>query len=95
MTVGGFTAIARSFDALMHLFVAYLFGTSDVLDAFFIAYLIPFFAVNVISGAFHAAIIPTYIHVCETSGFKAAGLLYSKIMIICIMLLALTMVVMA
>jgi putative peptidoglycan lipid II flippase len=95
MTIGGITVFARSFDALMHLFVAYLFGTSDVLDAFLIAYLVPFFAVNVISGAFHAAIIPTYIQVYEKSGRQKANHLYSNILIISAALLVAVMIVMA
>jgi len=95
MAVGGLTVFARSFDAFMHLYVAYLFGTSNVLDAFFIAYLVPFFAVNVISGAFHAAIIPTYIHVYERSGHQGATHLYSNIMIISIALLFAVMIALA
>lgn len=95
MTVGGLTIFSRAFDALMHLYVAYLFGTSDALDAFIIAYLIPFFTVNVISGAFHAAIIPTYIQVREDSGPQAAQHLYSNMMVISIWLIGLLIIAMA
>lgn len=70
------------------LVVAAHFGTSDTLDAFFIAFLLPSFAINVIGGSFNAALIPTYIQVREQEGSAAATKLFSSVMLLSIGLLA-------
>ncbi len=57
--------------------VAWKFGTSDFVDAFLIAAIVPDFIVNVVAGSLNAALIPTYIKVREQEGNKAAEKLLS------------------
>jgi len=61
--------------------VAASFGTGDALDAFLIAFLIPSFAIIVISGSFNAAFIPTYIQVRQKEGGIVAQRLFSNVMV--------------
>ena len=77
------------------LVIAGQFGTSDALDAFLIAFLIPSFAINVVSGSFSAALIPTYIEVREREGRDAAQLLLSSVMALSILLIIFVSVVLA
>ncbi len=58
--------------------VADSFGTSDVYDAFLMAFMVPSFAITVISGSFNAALIPTYIRVREQEGPDASQKLFSS-----------------
>lgn len=57
--------------------VAWKFGTSDFVDAFLIAAIVPDFIVNVVAGSLNAALIPTYIKVREQEGNKAVEKLLS------------------
>src|SRR5678815_3895548 len=63
VTVGGFTTLVKLVAAAKEMAIAYQFGTSDELDAFLIALLLPAFAVTLIGGSLNAALIPTYIQV--------------------------------
>jgi putative peptidoglycan lipid II flippase len=85
ITVGGFTLVVRLAEALVYLFVANQFGTSDELDAFVIAFLLPSFAIIVLTGAFNASIMPTYIQVREDGGGNAAKRLFSSVMLLSIL----------
>lgn len=75
------------------LVVAANFGTSDAMDSFLIAFLLPSFVINVISGSFNAALIPTYIQVREQEGTVAANKLFSGFMLLSIGLLAIATLV--
>lgn len=81
VTVGGFTVLVMLVTGVKELVVAYQFGTSDALDAFLIAFLLPGFAITLISGSLNAALIPTYIQVREHEGHDAAQHLSSTIMV--------------
>jgi putative peptidoglycan lipid II flippase len=81
VTVGGFTVLVKLFAGAKELVVAYQFGTSDALDAFLIAFLLPGFAIALVSGSLNAALIPTYIQVREHEGHEAAQRLASSIMV--------------
>lgn len=81
ITVGGLTVLVKVAATGKELFVAYKFGTSDALDAYLIAFLLPSFAINVIAGSFSAALIPTFIHVREREGREAAQRLFSNVMV--------------
>jgi putative peptidoglycan lipid II flippase len=80
VTVGAFTVLVKLFGAARELVVAYQFGTSDALDAFLIAFLLPGFAMVLVGGSLNAALIPTYIQVREHEGDDAAQRLASSIM---------------
>jgi len=81
VTVGGFTLLVKFTAAAKELVVAYQFGTSDALDAFLIAFLLPGFAISLVAGSLNAALIPTYIQVREHEGQEAAQRLSSSIML--------------
>jgi putative peptidoglycan lipid II flippase len=82
VTVGGFTTLVKLAAAAKEMAIAYQFGTSDELDAFLIALLLPAFAVTLIGGSLNAALIPTYIQVREQEGQPAAQRLLSSVMVI-------------
>ncbi len=84
VTVGGFTTLVKLAAAAKDMVIAYRFGTSDELDAFLIAFVVPAFAVNLIGGSLNAALIPTYIQVREREGQVAAQRLLSNIMVMSI-----------
>ncbi|MEP7152707.1 MAG: lipid II flippase MurJ [Nitrospira sp.] len=86
LTVGGLTLVVKVAAAAKELVVAYQFGTSDALDAFLMASLLPQFVVELIGGALNAALIPTYVQVREQEGREAAQRLLSSIMMSSIVL---------
>lgn len=75
--------------------VAWKFGTSDSVDAFLIATVVPNFIVNVVAGSLNAALIPTYIKVREQEGPKAAEKLLSSSFFCSLVLLGATTLCMA
>lgn len=95
ITVGVFTLLVSLATVVKDIATAHQFGTSDALDSFIMAYLLPSFAVNVIAGSFNSAVIPTYIQVREGQGNLAAQKLFSSVMIWSIALLLVVSVVLA
>ncbi len=81
VTVGGLTIGVKLVSTVKEMVIAHQFGVNDGLDAFFIAYLLPAFAINVVAGSFNAALIPTYIKVHEHEGQAAAQRLFSSVMV--------------
>ncbi|MBE9191238.1 polysaccharide biosynthesis C-terminal domain-containing protein [Gloeocapsopsis crepidinum LEGE 06123] len=81
ITVAILTAFVKIAAVIKELVVAWRFGTSDAVDAFLIALLVPAFIINVVAGSFNAALIPTYIQVREKQGIQAAQHLFSATMI--------------
>lgn len=78
LTVGGFSMMAKLMGATKDLVVAARFGTSDSLDAFLTAFVLPLFATQVISGSFNTALMPTFIRVRERDGHERAQRLLSN-----------------
>jgi putative peptidoglycan lipid II flippase len=60
--------------------VAAHFGTSDAVDAFFIALTVPTFVIYVIAGSLPAALVPAYVRVRDREGAPAAGRLLSGVL---------------
>ena len=87
VTVGSLGVAVKLAATLKEITIAQRFGVSDYLDAFLIAYLLPSVAINVISGSFNAALIPTYIQVREQQGETEAQRLFSSILVLGIVLL--------
>jgi putative peptidoglycan lipid II flippase len=88
------TVFVKAMAVIKELVVAWQFGTGDALDAFLVAYIVPSFIINVISGALAAAFIPTYIKVREQQGKEASSSLFSGVMIWTSALLLLVVVAM-
>jgi putative peptidoglycan lipid II flippase len=59
--------------------VAAWFGIGDALDAFLIAFLVPSFVVNLISGSLSAAFLPTFIQIYKHRGTAAAQNILSNV----------------
>lgn len=78
--VAFFTGIAKVVFFGKELLVAWQFGTTDLLDAFLIAYVVPSFAINLITGSINVAVIPTYVHTREHAGQASANELYASVM---------------
>lgn len=81
LTVGSLNMVVMLAASLRELVVANRFGTGDSLDAFLIAYLLPFTAVSVIAGSMNAALIPTYIQVRDSEGKDSAQKLLSSVLV--------------
>jgi putative peptidoglycan lipid II flippase len=81
VTVGGITMCVKLAAAAKDVVIAMQFGTSDGLDAFLIAFVLPAFAINLIGGSLNAALIPTYIQVQAQEGTQAAQRLLSSVMV--------------
>lgn len=80
LTVGAVSFVVSCAVTVKDLLVAYRFGTSDQVDAFVIAWLIPVFASNVVAESFAAALIPTYVQTRETRGADAATGVFQVVM---------------
>lgn len=95
LTVGGLTLLVKAATAGKELIIAYSFGTSDVLDAFVIAFLLPAFVIDLIGGTLNAALIPTFVEVREHDGKEAAQRLFSSVMMCSLAVLVTATVVLA
>lgn len=87
LTVGLMTALVQLAGVGKELVVAWRFGTGDELDAFLIAVVVPSLLVNIVGGAFHAALIPTYIKVRDREGTQSAQRLLSGVTVLSLVLL--------
>jgi putative peptidoglycan lipid II flippase len=86
-TIAVLTSVAKLASVAKELLVARRFGTGATIEAFLVAVLIPFLAINVISNSFSIALIPTYITVRERDGKEAAQRLLSGITVWTVLLL--------
>jgi putative peptidoglycan lipid II flippase len=78
--VGSMTLIVKAAAFVKDLIVAHNFGVSRELDAYLIAFVLPQFAINVVAGAFHTSLVPTYIEVRDREGQEAAQELFAAVM---------------
>jgi putative peptidoglycan lipid II flippase len=76
--VGVITIGVKMVAMLRELMIAWQFGTSDAIDAYLIAWVIPNFVVIVVVGSFNAAFIPVYIQTRDRRGKEAAQKLFSS-----------------
>ena len=95
VTVGSLTGLVKLVAMVKEMVVARQFGTSDALDAYLIAFLLPQFAINLIGGSLNASLIPTYIQVREQEGERAARRLLSSVMVLAVGLFVALAVVLA
>ncbi len=87
-TIAWITALTKVFYLAKDLLVANIFGRSDALDAFLIAYVMPTFIINVMTAQLGAALIPAFIHQQESRGRQQAHALLANVMAVYILLLA-------
>jgi len=95
LTVGALTALVKLTVAAKDLVVAGKFGTADAIDAFLTAFAVPTFAAQVIAGSFTAALVPTFVEVRERRGADEARRLFSSVMVIALLFLAVAALLLA
>jgi putative peptidoglycan lipid II flippase len=82
MVVGTATVFGKVLAMAKDIAVASYFGTSDSVDAFFIALTVPTFAINVIAGSIPAALVPVYVQVRARDGIAEAGRLLGNVLLL-------------
>jgi len=87
VVVGSLAFVGKLAGMVRELLVAALFGTSDAVDAYVLAWELPSYAINVIAGSFGAAFIPAFIEVREREGPDAARQLFSGVLVVSLGLL--------
>jgi putative peptidoglycan lipid II flippase len=89
LTVGSFTALAKIGGGAKVIVTARYFGTSDALDAFLIAFVLPSFVADTAAGSLIPSLMPTYIEVRQKQGRETALRLYRGVLAGSAILLAL------
>ena len=87
LAIGAITVVIKLVSLGSTILVASFFGTSDDMDAYLIAFLIPQLCITVICGAFSSALMPTYIQVRQRHGDGQAQALFSRVMFFAVALL--------
>src|SRR5581483_10260240 len=88
ITVVGISTVVRLGSLGKEVLVARYFGTSNKLDAFYVAFLLPTYLTGIIAAFACDAFIPTYIEVRSRQGDRAANILFSNIAALTIFILA-------
>ncbi|BFU93739.1 MAG: putative lipid II flippase MurJ [Nitrospira sp.] len=84
----GFSVLCVKFIALVkEQVVASQFGTSDVYEAFLMAFMLPSLVSSIISGGIYAAVMPTYVEVAEREGSALAQKLADNVMALVLLFL--------
>ena len=89
LTVGFLTVSFKVASLFKELLVAATFGTSDSLDSYLVALLLPSMAVNILAGSLNAALIPAFISIRDREGNGAAQRLFSGVTALSVGLLSL------
>jgi putative peptidoglycan lipid II flippase len=87
ITVGMLSSAVKLAGALKVVVTAHFFGTSDAMDAFLIAFIIPAFVADIAAGSLSPSLIPTLVEVRIQKGEQAAQRLYSSVLLGTIVLL--------
>jgi len=85
--IGVFTVLAKIASVAKDLVVARIFGTSDAVDAFLIAFMLPSFTIAVVAGSLNSALIPVFVRVRESGGPAAGQRLLSNMTFVSVALL--------
>ena len=93
--VGAAGVVVKCAAVFKEMAVAYVYGRSDAIDAFFAAALIPSLLINLISESMSQALVPTFVRVREEEGRERAQELLSNSMLWMCVLLALAAGLMA
>src|SRR4051812_356656 len=80
LTIGLVSTLAKAGAVLKDLVVAHMFGRSDALDAFLIAFLVPSFVLALVMGSLGSALIPVLVETRQKSGTDAEQKLLSSMM---------------
>jgi len=80
LTVGAFTALAKLAGGAKVIVTARYFGTSDALDAYLIAFVLPSFVADTAAGSLIPSFLPAFIEVRQKQGIEVAGRLYRSVL---------------
>ncbi len=80
LTVGASTGLVKVAAAAKVVATARAFGTSDGLDAYLVAFLLPAFVCDTLAGSLTSSLVPTFIEVRELQGPDAAVRLYRSVL---------------
>ncbi|HET7873621.1 MAG TPA: lipid II flippase MurJ, partial [Terriglobales bacterium] len=80
--------LARAALGGKELVIAQWFGRSDALDAFLIAYLLPSFVMNLLTGALASSLVPVLVETREKEGREAGDRLVSNVAFFTLLALA-------
>ncbi len=89
ITIGLVSTVAKSGAVLKDLVVAHVFGRSDALDAFLIAFLIPSFVLALVMSSLGSALIPVLVEAKKNRGAQAEQKLLSSVMFLSMSVLVL------
>ena len=87
LLVGSLAFAGKLAGMARELLIAARFGTGDEVDAYVLASELPAYAINVVAGAFGAALIPAFVEVRDRDGVDAARRLLSGVLIVSLALL--------
>ena len=80
LIIAAATLLVRSLTAGREIVVAYHFGTSDAIDAFVIAFVVPSFVFSIVVGSIRSSLIPTFVRISDNDGELAASRMASNVM---------------
>jgi putative peptidoglycan lipid II flippase len=89
LTIAVVSTLARGGAVFKDLVIAHIFGRSDALDAFLIAFLLPAFVLNLVMGSLGSALIPVLIETRQKRGAEAEQKLLSSMMVLSMSVLVL------
>ena len=95
VAVGIATLVGKVVAMARDVAVAWFFGTSDAVDAFFIALAVPSYVGEVLTGSLPVALIPIYLRVHQQYGAQEAGRLLSSLLLVAATLVALATALLA
>jgi putative peptidoglycan lipid II flippase len=95
VAVGIATLVGKVVAMARDVAIASYFGTSDAVDAFFIALAVPTYVSYVLTGSLPVALVPVYLRVQARDGAQAAGRLLSSLLIVAGSLIAVASLVLA
>jgi putative peptidoglycan lipid II flippase len=89
LTIGLVSTVAKGGAILKDLVVAHVFGRSDALDAFLIAFLVPSFVLALVMSSLGSALIPVLVETRQKRGAEAEQKLLSSMMFLSMSVLTL------
>jgi putative peptidoglycan lipid II flippase len=95
LIVGGLTFGVKLLAMVKDAIVAAFFGTNDAVDAFFIAFVLPTYVIQVVAGSLNAALVPIYVEIKQKEGHAGAQRLFSGVVSLSIGLFILVTILLA
>ncbi|VAX12940.1 Proposed peptidoglycan lipid II flippase MurJ [hydrothermal vent metagenome] len=95
LSIGLFTLLGKLVAILKELLTAYQFGTGDKLDAFIIAFLLPAFVINILSGSLRASLIPVLVRIRTQNKIKERREFLSGILFLSLLVLIASVIILA